>query len=300
MPSISATSSPSWTCSPRMWKSLTTFPTGSMARRSSTSITTSWWRAWPQRTSASGNHRAACMARRDHVHGQIGRGVPEFLRQSLPAQALERHVRRRRAASGGLEALAQAEAGAEDLLEVAAVLAGGFELELDLVGRDDLDADAVVADGAVDLLDARGVGAVEGVGDAQQDGEAADGLLLPGLERREGRVLALRQRAAVVAGEVGDDLDLGRIEAGEAGVGDQVVGVLVVVAVVDRVADVVQQRGVLEPLALAAAKAVQRGGDGEQAQREPRRLKGGAQHGGGPLGEPPHLAAAEPPRAAGR
>src|ERR1700720_4629979 len=163
--------------------------------------------------------------------------------------------RRRGLASGGLEALAQAEAGAEDLREVAAVLAGGLELELDLVGRDHLDADTVVADGAVDLLDARGVGAVEGVGEAQQHGEAADDLLLPGLERREGRVLAPRQRAAVVAGEGGDDLDLGRIEAGEAGVGNQVIGVLVVVAVVDRVADVVQQRGVLATLALPRSRA---------------------------------------------
>ena len=34
MPSIRATSSPSWTCFPRMWKYLTTFPTGAMARRS--------------------------------------------------------------------------------------------------------------------------------------------------------------------------------------------------------------------------------------------------------------------------
>src|SRR5580693_5523633 len=41
MPSISATSSPSWTCFPRMWKYLTTFPTGSMARRSWSSF-----RAW--------------------------------------------------------------------------------------------------------------------------------------------------------------------------------------------------------------------------------------------------------------
>jgi ketosteroid isomerase-like protein len=31
-------------------------------KRSSPSISTRWWRAWPQRASASGNHRAACMA----------------------------------------------------------------------------------------------------------------------------------------------------------------------------------------------------------------------------------------------
>ena len=64
MPSISATSSPSWTCSPRMWKYLTTFPTGSMARRSLPSISTRSSRALPQPASASGNRRVACSAMR--------------------------------------------------------------------------------------------------------------------------------------------------------------------------------------------------------------------------------------------
>src|ERR1700732_3566861 len=43
MPSISATSSTSWTCFPRMWKYLTTFPSDSTASRSSPSISTRWW-----------------------------------------------------------------------------------------------------------------------------------------------------------------------------------------------------------------------------------------------------------------
>src|SRR4029077_3187408 len=47
---------------PRMWKYLTTFPTGSMARRSLPNISTRSSRALPQPASASGNHRVACTA----------------------------------------------------------------------------------------------------------------------------------------------------------------------------------------------------------------------------------------------
>ncbi len=84
----------------------------------------------------------------------------------------------------------------------------------------------------------------------------------------------LGRRAAVVAGDVGDDLDLALVEGVEHGVGDQVVGVLVVPLVVDRVADVVEEGGVLQPLPLARAEAVERGGDVEQAQRRGGRSAG--------------------------
>ena len=154
-------------------------------------------------------------------------------------------------ASASFEPLAQTEGAVEDLLEEAAVLADGFQLEVHGVAREHLQGDlaAAAADGAVDLLDAGGVGAVEGVGYAQQGGELADGALLPGLERGELRVARLGRRAPVVAGDVGDDLDLALVEGVEDGVGDQVVGMLVVAAVVDGVADVVEQGGVLQPFA---------------------------------------------------
>src|SRR5262249_32968114 len=79
---------------------------------------------------------------------------------------------------------------------------------------------------------------VEGVGDPQETGELDDHPLLPGLERREGRVAVGPGAASpVVAGDVGDDLDLPRIEGVQGGVGDEVVAVLVVAVVVGRVAD---------------------------------------------------------------
>lgn len=57
--------------------------------------------------------------------------------------------------------------------------------------------------------------------------------------------------AAVVAGDVGDHLDLPGGEAGEVGMRDQVVRVLVVAGVVHEVADVVHDRGGLEEQAVA-------------------------------------------------
>ncbi len=96
----------------------------------------------------------------------------------------------------------------------------------------------------------------------------------------------------MVAHDVGDDLDLSRIEGVERGVGDQVVAVLVVALVVDCVADVVEQGGVLQPFALTRSQAVERGRDVEQPQRQPGGLLGVQQHAGRALGELADLAAA--------
>ena len=53
----------------------------------------------------------------------------------------------------------------------------------------------------------------------------------------------LGRGAPVIARHVGDQLDLPRREAAQVAVQDQVVGVLVMLLVIDQVADVVQQRG---------------------------------------------------------
>src|ERR1700753_3641483 len=92
-----------------------------------------------------------------------------------------------RCASGGFEPLAKAQPAAEDALEIGPMLAPRPQLELHLVGGPALELPPIVADGAVDLLDPRGVRAVEGVGDAQQHRQPADDLLLPRLLRRESR-----------------------------------------------------------------------------------------------------------------
>ena len=64
----------------------------------------------------------------------------------------------------------------------------------------------------------------------------------------------LRRRLAVVARDERDDFDLLRVEAAQIAVLDQIVRMAVVALVADVHADVVQQRAVLEPLALAVAR----------------------------------------------
>ena len=83
----------------------------------------------------------------------------------------------------------------------------------------------------------------------------------------EADVAALRRRAAVIAGDQRDDLDLVGLEAAQVAVLDQVVRMAMMPLVADVVADVVQEARVLEPLALAIAEAVHALGVVEQRQR---------------------------------
>ncbi len=78
-------------------------------------------------------------------------------------------------------------------------------------------------------------------------------------------VTALRHRAAMVPGQQRDDLDLFRLEAAQVAVLDQVIRMLVVTLVADVVADVVQQRGVLQPLAFTVAQTVDAPSSGRRA-----------------------------------
>ncbi len=111
-------------------------------------------------------------------------------------------------------------------------------------------------DGRAHALDLLLVLAVERVGDAQDGREAAHlaarllGQIAVVRVRRVGRALA------VVARDVRDDGALVGREAHDVGVLDQVVAVLVVAAVVDVVADVVQHRGGAEQQPVALAEGV--------------------------------------------
>jgi len=69
-------------------------------------------------------------------------------------------------------------------------------------------------------------------------------------------MLALRRGLAMVAGNQRDDLDLVGLEPAQVAVGDQIVRVLVVAFVADVHPDVVQDRGVFEPFALAVGEPV--------------------------------------------
>ena len=76
----------------------------------------------------------------------------------------------------------------------------------------------------------------------------------------------------MVAGDEGDDLDLLRIEAAQIAVLDQVVGMPVMALVADVHADIVQQRAVFEPVALAVAETMHATRLIENGQRQPRHV----------------------------
>ncbi len=118
------------------------------------------------------------------------------------------------------------------------------------------------------------VSAIEPVGDAQERSQAPDHGALVGREHREHLVAILGRRAAVVAGDGGDQLALAVGEAGEIGVVDEVVAVLVVPVVADEGADVVQQRRGLQERALLVAEPVHLAGLIEERERQPRHLLG--------------------------
>ena len=114
--------------------------------------------------------------------------------------------------------------------------------------------------------------AIEALGDAHEGRQQADDAPLRPLQVGVAFVRLLRRRLAVVARDEGDDLDLLRVEAAQVAVPDQVVRVLVMAAVADVDADVVQQRPELQPLALARPEAVPPGRLIEQLRGHPRHL----------------------------
>ena len=86
--------------------------------------------------------------------------------------------------------------------------------------------------------------------DAEHSGQRAHEALVVGRQGGEGGVRLLRLALAVVAGDLGDDLDLVVGEPRQLGVADHVVGVEVMLAVGDDEADVGQHRSRFEMLAL--------------------------------------------------
>ena len=93
----------------------------------------------------------------------------------------------------------------------------------------------------------------------------------PQLRRKRAVALVrlLRQRLAVIARDERNDLGLLRLEAAQAAVLDQVIGVAMMPLVTDVDADVVQQRAVFEPLAFAVAEPVRGAALVEDTERQP-------------------------------
>jgi hypothetical protein len=144
------------------------------------------------------------------------------------------------------------------------------ELELRVARGAQLQQVVVAAVVQLEAGDRLCVAPVEALGEPQDCGERADRAPLPASEIAEAVVLALGRRLAVIARHERDRLDLMRLEATQIAVRHQIVRVLVVSLVADMDADVVQDRCILEPFALAIGQPVDRARLIEQSDREAR------------------------------
>jgi hypothetical protein len=108
----------------------------------------------------------------------------------------------------------------------------------------------------LDAGDGLGVAAIEALGQTQDARERPyDPASLPG-QPGEPRMPTLGRGVAVIARNEREDLDLRGIEAPQIAVADEVIRMLVVPLIADVHADVVEQGGVFEPLALTIGQGV--------------------------------------------
>jgi len=168
----------------------------------------------------------------------------------------------------------KAERLSDQVFERGDVARGGPELELGVAGRSHLQDGIVAAIGQPDAGDGLGVTAIETLREPEKGGERADDASARTTEVRIARVTPARRRAPVVAGDQRDGLDLVRFEPAQLAVLDQVVSVFVVLVVGDVHADVMQQRGVFEPLPFVIGQPMHCARLVEQADRQSRDLVG--------------------------
>src|SRR5262245_9191765 len=146
------------------------------------------------------------------------------------------------------------------------------KLQLRIARRPQLEQDVVAAIVQLDTDDTLRMAAVEVFGQAQHGGERPDDATALAFEIAEALVPAVRRRAAVVARNQGDHLDLFGFEAAQIAVANQIVRVLVVALVADMHADVMKKGCIAQPLALAVSEPVRAARAIEQGIGEPRDL----------------------------
>jgi hypothetical protein len=116
------------------------------------------------------------------------------------------------------------------------------------------------------------VAPVETLGKAQNRGERANRASAASSELGVTLVPAVRRRPPVVARDQRHRFDFVGFEAAQITVFDQVIGVLVVLVVGDMDADVVEQRRIFEPFAMAISERVGASRLVEEADGQPRDL----------------------------
>src|SRR5262249_43652978 len=150
---------------------------------------------------------------------------------------------------------------------------GGPQLELGILAgrlRDDREAPGRERD--VEGADDAEVCPVEGVRDPEDRGQAPHGARQRAGEGAQLGVRELRYLLAMAADGLRHRLHLEAREAEELRVADETAGVVLMALVIDRVADVVEERRVLEQLARRGPEP-ERGRDAiEELDREPRDL----------------------------
>ena len=132
------------------------------------------------------------------------------------------------------------------------------QLELDIPSRSELEQRVV---GAIVQREPRNrlrVAAIEAFSHTQDCRQRANRLAPAPAELAKAFMTAFGSGLSMVAGDERDRLDLVGLETVQIAVLDQIVRVLVVAFIADVYADVVQQRGVFQPLALPIRQTVDR------------------------------------------
>jgi hypothetical protein len=147
---------------------------------------------------------------------------------------------------------------------------GRPELQLRVTRRAQLQQVVVAAIVELQAGDGLRVAAIQTLREPQNRGKRTHRAPRPAGQPREAVVLALRRRLTMIARDERDCFDFVGLEAAQVAVLDQVVRMLVMAPIADVDADVVQDRGVLEPLTLAIGQTVNRAGLVEKGGRQPR------------------------------
>jgi hypothetical protein len=162
----------------------------------------------------------------------------------------------------------QAERLADDALEGIYVPHAGPQLELDIARGSKLQQCVLTAILQLDGGNRLRVAAVEIFGELQHRRQRANHATPLPLEIAEAFMPSVGGRPPMVAGDQRNDIDFVRFEPAQIAVLNQIVRVFVVPLVADMDADIVQQRRIFQPFALAIGQTVHAARVIEQHHRE--------------------------------
>src|SRR5262245_39561813 len=161
---------------------------------------------------------------------------------------------------------------AEDTLEWRRVSSGSPKLELRVAGGSQLQQSIFAPVVQFDAGHRLGVAAIEALGQPENGRERPDRSPAFAGEIGITFMAALGCGAPMISGEKRHDFDLLRLEPAEIAVLDEIVGMLMVALVADVNTDIVEDRPVLEPFALAIGQSMDAACVIEQCSGEPRDL----------------------------